>query len=289
MHEAERGLEVRLVQVGIVLAELVGEEHALVDDRAARQRHDVVVRKPPLALAVRDVGDDLAQDVEPALELVLGLDAGAAPDEHLHVERLGRLHRLAERGIVVRHLAPAEQRQAFLRHLLGVDVQNDLPPFRIVRHEHIADRVVAGLRQMDVEFFGLAHEELVRHLHQDAGAVARARVGADRAAMFEIAEDRDRVLDDLVRLAALDVGDEADAAGILLVARIEQAARGRHSRPQRKFDGRIFNGPLRRRSACSYIEPLRAHRRLRCSALPASGAPSSCTAQVPRRKLQAIS
>ena len=74
MHEAERGLEVRLVQIRIILAELVGEEHALVDDRAARQRHDVIVRKPPLALAVRDVGDDLAQDVEPALELVLGLD-----------------------------------------------------------------------------------------------------------------------------------------------------------------------------------------------------------------------
>ena len=48
----------------------------------------------------------------------------------------------------MRHLAPAEQRQALLRHLLGVDVQNDLPPFRIVRHEHVADRVVAGLRQM---------------------------------------------------------------------------------------------------------------------------------------------
>ena len=108
--------------------------------------------------------------------------------------------------------------------LLGVDVQDDLPPFRIVRHEHEADRVVAGLGQRDAELVGLAHEELVRRLHQDAGAVAGARVGADRAAMLEIAQDRDRVLDDLVRLAALDVGDEADAAGILLEARIEQAA-----------------------------------------------------------------
>ena len=178
--------------------------------------------------------------------------SGAAPDEHLHVERLGRLHRLAERGIVVRHVAPAEQRQAFLRHLLGVDVQNDLPPFRIVRHEHVADRVVAGLGQMDAEFFGLADEELVRHLHQDAGAVARARVGADRAAMFEIAEDRDRVLDDLVRLAALDVGDEADAAGILLVARIEQAA----ARPARVgHNGNSTGESLTVRSAGEALAP----------------------------------
>ena len=64
----------------------------------------------------------------------------------------------------------------------------------------------------------------MRDLHQDAGAVAGQRVGADRAAMLEVAQDREPVLDDLVRLAVLDVGDEADAAGILLVARIEQAA-----------------------------------------------------------------
>ena len=112
VHQAERGLEVLLVQVGIVLAELVGEEHALVDHGAARQRHDVVVGKPPLAAAIDHVGDHLAQDVELALELVLRGDRRPARDEHLHVERLGRLHRFAERGIVVRHLAPAEQDEA---------------------------------------------------------------------------------------------------------------------------------------------------------------------------------
>ena len=45
--------------------------------------------------------------------------------------------------------------------------------------------------------FGLAGEELVRDLHQDAGAVAGARIGADRAAMLEIEQDGERVLDDL--------------------------------------------------------------------------------------------
>src|SRR4029077_10920932 len=78
---------------------------------------------------------------------------------------------------------------------------------------------------------------------------------------LEIAEDRKRVLDDLVRLTALDVGDEADAAGILLVARIEQAVCSRHVRPEREFDGRIFQRSLRRRSAHSHIEPLCRHRR----------------------------
>ena len=72
---------------------------------------------------------------------------------------------------------------------------------------------------------GFLGEELVRDLHQDAGAVAHARIGADRAAMLEIAEDAQAVFDDLVRLAALDVGDEADAAGILVERRIVKALR----------------------------------------------------------------
>jgi hypothetical protein len=67
----------------------------------------------------------------------------------------------------------------------------------------------------------------VRNLHQDAGAVAGARVGADRAAMLEIAENAERVGDDLVRFLALDIGDEADAAGILFQRGIVETLGGR--------------------------------------------------------------
>ena len=38
--------------------------------------------------------------------------------------------------------------------------------------------------------------------------------------MFKIAKDAQSIFDDLVRLAALDVRDEADAAGILVERRI---------------------------------------------------------------------
>ena len=65
--------------------------------------------------------------------------------------------------------------------------------------------------------------ELVGDLDQDAGAVAHQLVGADGAAMVEVLEDLQALLDDAVRLAALDVGDEADAAGVVLVGRAVQA------------------------------------------------------------------
>ena len=93
----------------------------------------------------------------------------------------------------------------------------------VVRQEQRADGVLARRRQREAELGRLLGEEFVRHLHQNAGAVAGARIGADRAAVLEIDQDRQRVFDDLVRLAALDVGNKSDAAGILFQRRIKQA------------------------------------------------------------------
>jgi hypothetical protein len=60
----------------------------------------------------------------------------------------------------------------------------------------------------------------VRYLHQNSGAIAHARIGTGRATVFKIAENAQAVFDDQMRFAALDVGDEADAAGILVERRI---------------------------------------------------------------------
>ena len=92
-----------------------------------------------------------------------------------------------------------------------------------MRQEQRADGVVSGLRQLEAELGRLLGEELVRRLHQYAGAVAGARIGADGAAMFEIDQDGQRVFDDLVRFAAFDIGNKSDPAGILFQRRIKQA------------------------------------------------------------------
>ena len=91
----------------------------------------------------------------------------------------------------------------------------------------MADGVVAGLGKRDAERRGDHFEELVRNLHEDAGAVAGKRVGADGAAMGQILQDLEALLDDFVARPGLQVGDEADAAGIVFSLWIVESLRRR--------------------------------------------------------------
>ena len=95
----------------------------------------------------------------------------------------------------------------------------------VARHEDVADGIAAGRRQREAELAALVLEEVVRDLNEHAGAVAGQRVGAHGAAVLEVGEDLERVGDDLMRLAALEVGDEADATRIVLVRRVIKTLR----------------------------------------------------------------
>ena len=67
------------------------------------------------------------------------------------------------------------------------------PQVGVARHEQLADGVVTGLGQLEAEAGGLGLEEIVRDLHENAGAVADQGIGADGAAMLEVFEDMDGV------------------------------------------------------------------------------------------------
>ena len=62
---------------------------------------------------------------------------------------------------------------------------------------------------------------------QHAGAVAGVDLAAAGAAVVEVLQDLDGLLEDLVRLASLDVDDEADAAGVVLELRVVESLLGR--------------------------------------------------------------
>jgi len=141
------------------------------------------------------------------------------------MRRLDFEHGFAEIAGIDRDLAPAEQRQAFLLQHARDGGAHLFALGGVGRHEELADAVVAGLGQVEAELAAFFLEEAMRDLHENAAAVAELGIGADGAAMVEILENAQAHRDDVVALAVLHVGDEADAAGIVLETRVVHALR----------------------------------------------------------------
>ncbi len=223
VREAQRRGEALVAEVAVERADLLGEQHPLVDDGAVRERRHVefgCVAEPQRA---DRVAGGLAHDVELALERVAIEAAAPRADEHLADHGHGAPRGLAQRGVVHRHVAPAEQRLALVD-----DGALDLAHAgrlggAVARQEDHADAVGSRLGQLRPAPGHLLAEERVGNLHQQPGAVAVQRIGAGGAAVAQVVEDGEALLHDFVRLAALDVRDEAHAARVVLVARVVEA------------------------------------------------------------------
>ena len=90
----------------------------------------------------------------------------------------------------------------------------------VARQEDHAGGVLADRRQLEVHDRA---EEGIRHLGQDAGAVTRAGIRADRTAVLEVAQRGQREIDDVVPGLAAQRRDHRQAAGVLLERRVVHA------------------------------------------------------------------
>ncbi len=119
--------------------------------------------------------------------------------------------------LVDRDVAPAEDDLA-----LGADVALDelldlLAVRRVVGQEAHADPVAPRLGQLEL---GDAPEEGVGKLGEDPRAVARAHVGALRAAVLQVVEGLERANHDLVARLVVEARDHRDAAGVVFEPRV---------------------------------------------------------------------
>jgi len=134
-----------------------------------------------------------------------------------------------DRG-VDRHLAPPEDRAPFRG---GDPFEGPGAPFgkRLVHGEKEHPRGVLAARRK-VEPVSRAHlaEEGVGDLEEEAGAVAGRLVAPQGAAVLQVDEDPDPLLDHGVQGNAVDPGNEPDAAAVVVVPRIVQAGRFRDAR-----------------------------------------------------------
>ena len=155
--------------------------------------------------------------------MILVLGRGAIGHENLTYHRLDGLHGLAEVRIVHGDVAPADEGQAFLRELRGDDCLRLGAGGVVAGHEELADAIVLRGGQGHAKASAFLHEEVMGNLHEDAAAVAELGIRAHRAAMVKIEQDLQALLDDGVGLAVVQVGDEADAAGVLAMGGIKEA------------------------------------------------------------------
>ncbi len=226
MHHRQGGGHRRVVQVREVQRQLPGGEHPLVHERPVRQARHIEDTALHEVGAANRLLDPFANDVQLALEGVVVAQAVVAADEHLADGRLGVLGGFAERGMIRRHVAPAEQRLPFLADDLVEHALDDPPLVRVGGQEHAADAVAPGRGERDVEAVALLLEEGVWHLEENARAVAGVLLATARAAVLQVEQNLDGLLDQVVRFAVLEVGDEADAAGVVLVVGVVQPLLG---------------------------------------------------------------
>ena len=159
--------------------------------------------------------DDLADYVQLLLQLGSIHVMGAAPDEHLRYVRAYGTSVAAHLGLIQRNVAPAEQLQPFVLDNPGNVVLHLLLRGRLGRHEHHAHTVCAFQRKLQAQRAAFAPEKLVGRLYQNPSSVPGLRVAPASAPVSEVDQDLKPLFNDPVRLMALYIGDNADAATIV--------------------------------------------------------------------------
>ncbi len=213
MHEREGRREPLVGQVWEERGQLTGREHPLVHDRPRRQRREVRVERVlgPLAQAQRE-----------AVQRHPGGTVGCR-DEELLEPRHDAERARAEPGGIDRHGAPAEDEQPLLVRERLDRLHRIRSSLTLVGQEHDPCRVRAGRRQLERHD---RTQERVGDLQQDPRPVAAVRLGTRRAAVVEVGQRDERLLDDVVRGRTGQPGEQGDPAGVPLERGVVEALGG---------------------------------------------------------------
>ena len=212
-------------QVDVEATHLRCDEHALVHDGACRERAGVEDLAVKGVFGLGGLLDRAAAHVEATLERIAARRIVGAADEGLQDGGHAGAGRRAQIVRVDGDFAPEEQRQAALSAAFLEQALCDLDAAFVLREEQHGDAVVAFVGQQVAAFLGLLAEEVVRHLEQDAGAVAGVALQARATTMLKVDENRQGVVNHLMRTDALEVSQRADAARVMLELRTIEPAR----------------------------------------------------------------
>ena len=119
VYQRQCGNYAFVLQVRVILADLIGQQHALVNQRARGQRRNIKTAPLPISQTANPVLRRLADDKQLAFETVSVPAIFTASNEYLAHCRFNRLDALAQTAVVHRHIAPAKQFLSLGRDFVG--------------------------------------------------------------------------------------------------------------------------------------------------------------------------
>ena len=252
VNEGQRACHLRVGEVGVILVDLIGQQQALVDDRPRREGADVDEGLLGEAELAEFDPEPLPQHEQLPLKVVAG-GLLAAAHEGLPHDRLHLACGAANEPVVGGHAPPAEELEPlFLAEFLEEHLRRLAVAIRR-RQKNVAHGPIARGRQFDPGLRCHRREKLLRHLHEDAGAVARERIAAAGAAMREIFQHLEPLPDDMVALPPVEIHDETHATGIVLIGGIVEALGWGKSVGTRHCDTRLRGNCGSRGTLCRTV------------------------------------
>ena len=216
VDERHGRLDGGVVEVDEEAAHLRGDQHALVHDGARAHGAHVEDLVAQGKLGVGLLFDGAVAHVQAALEGIAGGRVVRTAQEGLQDGGHAGAGRLAQIVRVDRHLAPKKQRHAglgaaLLKHAAGI-----LYALVVLREEQHGHAIVALCRQNLAALLSLFTEKVMRNLKQDSSAVAGILLESRAAAVLQVDQNGQRIVQNLVMALTVDIGKRADAACIVV-------------------------------------------------------------------------
>ncbi len=224
VYQRQGGNGTRVGQVAVVQANLVGQQQTFVHHRTHRDGRDEVFLAVRQLHAIDGVAGGFTNNVQFAFQCVGHHDVGATANEKLANDGLDGFYRRRHGHFGIDgDVAPAQNDLAFVAHRAFQFTFTGQARSGFLGQEHHGHTVFAGWGQINAlggQFFAV---QGVGDLNKNTRTVAHELVGPNGAAVVEVFQNFQALLNDGVRGLAFNVGDKAHTTGVVFMNGVVQA------------------------------------------------------------------
>jgi hypothetical protein len=150
----------------------------------------------------------LANHIKLALKSQIIREAFAPANKDLPDQRLGGFGCRANGRIINRDVAPAEYTLPLFMHNCFKGTLALQSVLRVVREKNHSDRVLTGWWKDYLQSLAFQSKELVRKLQENTGPIASILFPTRSAAMFQVHQDLQRILNNAMGLPPGEINDK---------------------------------------------------------------------------------